>query len=88
RVFVGGGGAGLEGILRGCFERLKPGGVMVVTAVLAESAATLAGVLAPDRSEFLTVNVSRGTALGGQTLMRAENPITIAVYRKPMKEES
>lgn len=61
-------------------------GVLVATAVLAESAAALVNALAPHRCELLTVNISRGEPLGGQTLLRAENPITIAVYRKPEKE--
>lgn len=60
--------------------------MLVATAVLAESAAALVNALAPYRCELLTVNISRGEPLGGQTLLRAENPITIAVYRKPEKE--
>ena len=87
RVFVGGGGSGLGKILRAAFERLKPGGILAATAVLAESGATLANALAEYRSELLTVSVSRGVPLGHGTLMKAENPITIAVYRKPMEKE-
>ena len=86
RVFVGGGGRELPEILAAAFARLRPGGVLVATAVLAESAAALVNALAPYRCELLTVNISRGEPLGGQTLLRAENPITIAVYRKPEKE--
>ena len=88
RVFVGGGGAELGEILRAAFERLKPGGILAATAVLAESDATLASELSEYRGELLTLNVSRGTALGNGTLMKAENPITIAVYRKPMGNEN
>ncbi len=82
RVFIGGGGRDLEPIILESFARLNPGGILVVTAVLAESVATLYRVLLLERTELLTVNISRGTPLGGQTLLRAENPITIAVFRK------
>ena len=82
RVFVGGGGRELEAIIGKAFERLKPGGILVATAVLAESVATLCRILPEFRSELLTVNLSRGVPLGGQTLFRAENPITLAVFRK------
>ena len=88
RIFIGGGGSELGEILRRAFERLKPGGILAATAVLAESGATLGSELAAFRCELLTVNVSRGIPLGSGTLMKAENPITIAVYRKPMKEEN
>lgn len=82
RVFVGGGGRELEAIIGKAFERLKPGGILVATAVLAESVATLCRILPEFRSELLTVNLSRGVPLGGQTLFKAENPITLAVFRK------
>lgn len=82
RVFVGGGGRELEMIVIKAFERLKPNGILVATAVLAESAATLCRILPEARSELLTVNLSRGTPLCGQTLLKAENPITLAVFRK------
>ena len=87
RVFIGGGGAELGEILHRAFGRLKPGGILAATAVLAESIAVLASELTAFRSELLTVNVSRGSQLGTGTLMKAENPITIAVYRKPMGEK-
>ena len=61
---------------------MKPGGILVATAVLAESVGTLCRILPEFRSELLTVNLSRGVPLGGQTLFKAENPITLAVFRK------
>lgn len=82
RVFVGGGGRELEAIIGKAFERLKPGGILVATAVLAESVATLCRILPEFRSELLTINLSRGVPLCGQTLFKAENPITLAVFRK------
>ena len=82
RVFVGGGGRELEPIIRKVLERMKPNGILVASAVLAESVGTLCRIFPEFRSELLTVNLSRGVPLCGQTLFRAENPITIAVFRK------
>ncbi|MDR0931698.1 MAG: precorrin-6y C5,15-methyltransferase (decarboxylating) subunit CbiE [Victivallales bacterium] len=82
RVFIGGGGVELKTILQECFNHLNPGGIIVVTAVLAESVGTLIDTLPDARNELIVVNISRANSLGGQTLMKAENPITIAVYHK------
>ena len=83
RVFIGGGGAELAAIATEAFGRLKPGGLLAVSAVLLESAALLIGeLLKKHRVEVLTLNVSRAEPLGDGALFRAENPITIAVYRK------
>ena len=86
RVFIGGGGDALPALLERSFERLHPGGRLVATAVLVESAAALSTVLAPYRRELLTVNVSRAAALGEHHCFKAENPITLAVFVKPEKE--
>lgn len=83
RVFIGGGGAELAAIATEAFGRLKPGGLLAVSAVLLESAALLTGdLLKKHRVEVVTLNVSRAEPLGDGALFRAENPITIAVYRK------
>lgn len=86
RVFIGGGGDALPALLTKSFEQLRPGGRLVATAVLVESAAVLATVLAPYRQELLTVNVSRAAALGEHHCFKAENPITVAVFVKPENE--
>lgn len=86
RVFIGGGGDALPALLKRSFERLHPGGRLVATAVLVESAAALSTVLAPYRRELLTVNVSRAAALGEHHCFKAENPITVAVFVKPENE--
>ena len=75
RIFLGGGS---RGMLEWAFERLRPGGRMVVTAVLAETVAQLCTTLQEHRTELLTLQVSR-VANG---LFKAENPITIAVFVK------
>lgn len=86
RVFIGGGGDALPALLTKSFEQLRPSGRLVATAVLVESAAVLATVLAPYRQELLTVNVSRAAALGEHHCFKAENPITVAVFVKPENE--
>ena len=79
RIFFGGGSAGLEA----AFARLKPGGILVATAVLLETCHRLVSVLPEHRMELLTLNISRSEEFsGGQHLWRAENPITIAVFMK------
>ena len=85
-MFIGGGGDALPALLTKSFEQLRPGGRLVATAVLVESAAVLATVLAPYRKELLTVNVSRAAALGEHHCFKAENPITVAVFVKPENE--
>ena len=81
-VFVGGGGAELENILKKAFERLNPGGVMAATAVMAESCCVLARTLKEFRRELLVLNLARALPLGDGTCYKAENPITLAVFSK------
>ena len=83
RIFAGGGGAELPVILRTAFSRLKPGGVLAATGVLVETVAVLSTELAEYRTELVMLNLSRALPLGSQEYFKAENPIAIAVYRKP-----
>lgn len=78
RVFFGGGSTELETV----FARLRPGGILVATAVLVETAVRLESVLTEFRTELLTLNVSRACKMSGGEFWRAENPITIAVFQK------
>ena len=81
-VFVGGGGAELEEILKQSFVRLAPGGVLAATAVLVESVCVLSSVLKEYRRELLTLNVARALPLAGSFCCKAENPVTLAVFAK------
>ena len=78
RVFFGGGSTELETV----FARLRPGGILVATAVLVETAVRLESVLTGFRTELLTLNVSRACKMSGGEFWKAENPITIAVFQK------
>ncbi|WP_419644846.1 hypothetical protein, partial [Victivallis vadensis] len=59
------------------------GGVLAATGVLVETVAVLSTELAEYRTELVTLNLSRALPLGSQEYFKAENPIAIAVYRKP-----
>ena len=63
-------------MLEWAFRQLRPGGRLVVTAVLAETVAQLCTLLPQHRQELLTIQVSRAE----DGLFRAENPITIGVF--------
>ena len=79
RIFIGGGSGNLEKV----FARLKPGGILVATAVLVESCARLTSLLSEHRRELLSLNISRSERIpGDQNLWKAENPILIAVFEK------
>lgn len=86
RIFIGGGGSAL---LEPGFARLRPGGLLVMTGVMIETIAQM-GVFQPEfRQEFLSVHISRSAEIGsGGSLLRAENPIVIAVWRKPVEESA
>ena len=80
RIFVGGGGRDL---LERAFERLAPGGILVMTGVMLETIALMSRSLPDFRREFLTLQVSRSEEiLPGGSMLRAENPITIGVWKK------
>lgn len=81
RIFIGGGGRDL---LEKSFERLLPGGILVMTGVMVETVSMMGAALTDYRREFLTVNVSRSHEItAGGFMFRAENPIAIAVYARP-----
>jgi len=81
-VFVGGGGGDLPAIVEQAYAALKPGGVLVATAVLEESRARLLACL-PDRPrQICQVAVTRSDSLGPGTIMRPENGVTIFAFRK------
>lgn len=81
RIFIGGGGRDL---LEKSFERLLPGGILVMTGVMVETVSMMGAALADYRKELLTVNISRSSEITtGGFMFRAENPIAIAVYVRP-----
>ncbi len=84
RVFVGGGGQDLPGMLAAAGRRLTSGGRLVVTAALWESLNTARGFL-EDRgweTDLCQVQVSRARRLGASEYLQALNPIWIIAGQK------
>lgn len=84
-VFVGGGGAGLAGILRYASGRLKSGGALVVNAVTLESASVAYDFLKKKgwAREMALINLSKAKEVGTLTLLNANNPVFIIKGTKP-----
>ncbi|HSH70885.1 MAG TPA: precorrin-6Y C5,15-methyltransferase (decarboxylating) subunit CbiT, partial [Deferrisomatales bacterium] len=84
-VFVGGSGGNLAEILDTCRARLRPGGGLVVSAVLTE---TLADTLAWCRERavpvsFREVSASRSKPVAGRHRLEPQNPVTLVQIGKP-----
>lgn len=80
RIFIGGGGPEL---FERAFERLLPGGILVMSAVTLETLALMSRSLRENRREFLTVQISRAEEIPtGGSILRAENPIALGVWCK------
>ena len=80
RIFIGGGG---KDLFEKAFDRLAPGGILVMTAVMLDTIGMMSSGLRDHRQEFLTVQISRAEEiLPGSSMIRAENPIAVGVWRK------
>ena len=85
RIFIGGGGKGLDNILTCCCQRLKPGGVLVVNTVILESMETARSILADQgySPDMVQVQISRATPMPYGNRMNALNPVWIITGSKP-----
>ena len=80
RVFIGGGGSAL---LEASFDRLKPGGVLVMTGVMLDTLVLMESFRPELRSEFLQIDISRSREISpGKLMLAADNPVAVAVWRK------
>ena len=80
RIFIGGGG---KALFEKAFERLAPGGILVMTAVMLDTIGMMSAGLREHRQEFLSIQISRAEEiLPGNSMIRAENPIALGVWRK------
>ena len=81
-VFVGGSGGCLEPILDVCYDRLSPGGRLVVNLATVEhlAAATTWGARRGVRAEIVQISVSRGAEIRGLTRLEAQNPVSIVAF--------
>jgi len=81
-VFIGGGGRAIGEILETAFDRLRPGGCIVVAAVLAETQALLTQTMVAQRSEIVELAVRRARCIGPGSIMQPDNPIMLFTYTK------
>ncbi len=75
-VFIGGGGR-TPGVIETCWEALRPGGRLVVSAVTIETEAVLASWYTRLGGDLVRIGVHRATALGGMTGWRPAMPVTL-----------
>jgi len=80
RIIIGGTGGKFPEILEICRQKLAEGGILVANCLLLEtlaSALSLLKKLAFVSPEVISVNIARGAALKGQTMLRPLNPVFI-----------
>lgn len=84
-VFIGGGGAGIKGILGYVSRRIKKGGRVVVNAVTIETAHTAFDFLKTKgwERELVLISMSKARSLGELNLLNANNPVFIITGVKP-----
>jgi len=85
-IFVGG-GVTQDGMLEACWERLRPGGRMVVNAVTAESESLVLQWHSRLGGELRKFQVYRGEPLGGFTAWRPQLPVAQWSAVKPHSTE-
>ena len=85
RVFIGGGGSALTGIIRSAADRLKPAGIIVINTVLIDNLATAAHTLEDLGFELdmVQIQVSRATPMPFSHRLEAANPVWIITGRRP-----
>ncbi len=89
KVFIGGSGGDLSAILQLVWQRLKPGGRLVASAVTESTKTTLREFsqhIAQDPADYLQVAVSRHDTIAGQDLLRPALPVTLMSWHKALKE--
>ena len=89
RIFIGGGGRGLDAIIRAAAAYLKPNGIIVVNTVLIPNVQVAFAAL--ERSEFETevvqVQINRSRKMPWAERLEAQNPVWIITgLRKPRNE--
>lgn len=85
RVFIGGGGKALAGIIRLVAERLKPAGIIVINTVLIDNLASATQTLSDlgFDTEMVQVQVGRARPMPFSQRLEAANPVWIITGRRP-----
>ena len=93
KVFIGGSGGSLSAILQLAWQRLKPGGRLVASAVTEPSKATLREFTqhvnisqGTGLADYLQVAVSRHDIIAGHDVLRPALPVTLMCWHKALKE--
>jgi precorrin-6Y C5,15-methyltransferase (decarboxylating) len=81
-IFIGGGVTD-EGVLRACWENLKPGGILVANAVTIQSEMALISWRETHGGELTKIGVSHAQPLGSFDTWRAGLAVTVYSARKP-----
>ncbi len=84
RVFIGGGGKDLSELLLSCYDKLRPGGLIVVNTVTVDSFGTVNAFARENKVplEAVSIQVSRMSEFSGYRLMRPENNVTVFRIKK------
>jgi precorrin-6Y C5,15-methyltransferase (decarboxylating) len=79
RVFIGGGGKNMADILREALHRIRPQGLVVITATLLETLEEARRVLRQENwsVDVVQLQVSRAQPLSGGSFLKALNPVWI-----------
>ncbi len=81
-IFIGG-GASNAGMLDAAIDALRPGGRLVVNAVMLETEAALIARHAARGGELIRIAVTRADPVGGKTAWRPAMPVTQWIWTKP-----
>lgn len=83
-LVVGGSGGELEGIIRKAYQQLKPGGRVMVTAILLETKLYSLKIMEDLKMDprIVEVFVARGQPTNLGTMMQGQNPVAIIQGRK------
>ncbi|MEH0018798.1 MAG: precorrin-6y C5,15-methyltransferase (decarboxylating) subunit CbiE [Desulfobacter sp.] len=86
RIFIGGGGKGLEKIITCCCERIAAQGIIVINTVVLESMETAMRTLTDQgfSPEIIQVQVSRSKPMPYGNRLEALNPVWIISGSKPI----
>ncbi len=87
RIFIGGGGKGLQKILHSCCKKLLPSGVIVINSVVLQNFQTALNLL--ERLKFnpqiVQIQISRSRSMPSGDRLEALNPVWIISGTKPGK---